>query len=103
MLLKLADKNPQMLLKLAADNGQSKKRKRLVDGEGNKIESSSNVSATLKKDTKAQVSTVTFASKKYPYVDENQRPLKIYEVVYNYDILCRNREKLLFPQTSKKM
>ena len=95
--------NPQMLLKLAADNGQSKKRKRLVDGEGNKIESSSNVSATLKKDTKAQVSTVTFASKKYPYVDENQRPLKIYEVVYNYDILCRNREKLLFPQTSKKM
>ena len=82
---------------------QSKKRKRPVDGEGNKIESSSNVSATLKKDTKAQVSTVTFASKKYPYVDENQRPLKIYEVVYNYDILCRNREKLLFPQTSKKM
>ena len=31
MLLKLADKNPQMLLKLA-DNGQSKKRKRLVTG-----------------------------------------------------------------------
>ena len=70
--------------------------------EGNKIESVLTSRRHWKKTQKLKCPTVTLHPK-VPVFDENQRPLKIYEVVYNYDILCRNREKLLFPQTSKKM
>ena len=80
-----------------------RKRKRR-EGVGDKMTGSDNgASAALKTNISLEPSSSTAAlpSKRYPFVDENQRPLKIYEVVYNYDMLCQGREKVEFPSTPR--